>query len=202
MPRIIDKEAKKAEILQAAMKVFSRQGVVKTKMIDIAKAAGIGKGTIYEYFRSKEDIFAEAYNSVFKSMETSLINTVESLDDPVEKLNSLVELSLKHFVTESRDFIGIMMDFWAEGVRRKDHKIIDIIAMHEMYSKYRKLIAGILTEGIEKGQFRNMDIHSMSATIIAALDGLLLQWIMDKDLFDTTQLSNSFMDVFLNGIKK
>jgi hypothetical protein len=71
-----------------------------------------------------------------------------------------------------------------------------------MYSKYRKLIAGILTEGIEKGLFRNMDIHSMSAILIGSLDGILLQWIMDQEIFDTKQLANSFMDVFINGIKK
>lgn len=202
MPRLVDKEAKKAEILQAAMKDFAKHGIVKTKMIDIATTAGIGKGTIYEYFRSKEEIFSEAYNTVFISMEEALAGVVNSTDDPVEKLNRLVELSLQHFITESRDFIGVMMDFWAEGIRKKDQKIINIIAMHEIYSKYRKLIASILTEGIEKGQFRNVDIHCMSATIIAALDGLLLQWIIDENLFDTKQLTRSFMDVFLNGIKK
>ena len=63
-PKIIDKEAKKAEILQAAMQVFSRKGVAKTRMADIAVAAGIGKGTIYEYFRSKEEIFAAAFQQV------------------------------------------------------------------------------------------------------------------------------------------
>jgi AcrR family transcriptional regulator len=202
MPRIVDKVAKKAEILQVAMQVFAKKGVVKTKMIDIATAAGIGKGTIYEYFSSKEDIFSEAYTTVFQSMEKSLIEAVNSLEDPIDKLRRLVDLSLQHFITESREFIGIMMDFWAEGIRRKDQHIIDLISLHEMYSKYRKLIAGILTEGIEKGQFRNMDTHSMSAILIGSLDGLLLQWIMDQDLFDTKQLANTFMDVFLNGITK
>ena len=57
-PKIVDKEAKKTQIIIAATQVFSKLGVAKTKMIDIAQAAGIGKGTIYEYFRSKEEIFS------------------------------------------------------------------------------------------------------------------------------------------------
>lgn len=202
MPRIVDKEQKKAEILQIAMQVFARKGVVKTKMIDIAQAAGIGKGTIYEYFRSKEEIFTEAFNSMFSAIESSLIDSIASVADPVEKLDRLVEVSLQKFIYENSEFAGIMMDFWAEGIRNKDEKLLDILALHDIYSKYRTLITGILTEGIEKGVFRNVDMHSLSAIMIASLDGLLLQWIMDRELFDMKQVSRTFMDTFLNGIKK
>jgi AcrR family transcriptional regulator len=202
MPRVVDKEQKKAEILKVAMQVFARNGVIKTKMIDIAEAAGIGKGTIYEYFSSKEEIFTEAYNQTFSAMESSLLEAVESIDDPVEKLDRMVELSLQHIIAENADFIGVMMDFWAEGIRNKDHQILDILALHDIYSKYRRLIAGILTDGIEQGVFRNVDIHSLSAIMIAALDGFLLQWIMDRDLFDMKQVARTYLDTFLNGIKK
>jgi AcrR family transcriptional regulator len=202
MPRIVDKEQKKAEILQIAMQVFARKGVVKTKMIDIAQAAGIGKGTIYEYFRSKEEIFTEAFNSMFSAIDSSIIDSIATVTDPVEKLDRLVEVSLQGFISENREFAGIMMDFWAEGIRNKDEKLLDILALHDIYSKYRTLITGILTEGIEKGVFRNVDMHSLSAIMIASLDGLLLQWIMDRELFDMKQVSRTFMDTFLNGIKK
>ena len=202
MPRIVNKEQKKAEILQIAMQVFARKGVVKTKMIDIAQSAGIGKGTIYEYFRSKEEIFTEAFNSMFSAIESSIIDSIASVKDPVEKLDRLVEVSLQEFISENSEFAGIMMDFWAEGIRNKDEKLLDILALHDIYSKYRTLITGILTEGIEKGVFRNVDMHSLSAIMIASLDGLLLQWIMDRELFDMKQVSRTFMDTFLNGIKK
>ncbi len=60
MPKIVDKEAKRKDILNAAIHVFVEQGAAKTKIADIAKRANIGKGTIYEYFSSKEDIFQES----------------------------------------------------------------------------------------------------------------------------------------------
>ncbi len=202
MPRTVDKKAKKLEILRVAMQVFARKGVVKTKMIDIATAAGIGKGTIYEYFRSKEAIFAAAFNLFFQSMDSDFQSVVQETGDPVEKLKALAVMSLEHLTNESAEFAGIMMDFWAEGIRNKDESIRDIIALHHIYSKYRTLFAGILTEGIEKGVFRNVDIHSVSAIMIAALDGLLLQWIMDRDLFDMKKLADAFMDTFIDGLKK
>ena len=66
MPKIVDKAAKKNEILLAAMRLFAEKGVVNSKMADIAIAAGIGKGTIYEYFRSKEEIFGEAFSTIHR----------------------------------------------------------------------------------------------------------------------------------------
>jgi len=202
MPKIVDKKAKKAEILKAAMKIFAQNGVVKTKMADIALAAGIGKGTIYEYFRSKEDIFEEAFNSVFSNMETTLIEALKTADDPEEKLKILIDVSLTCFVDSDYDFAGIMVDFWAEGVRNKDAEILKIIDLDKIYKDYRKLFSEILDEGIRKGIFKNIDTFSLSAILIAALDGLTLQWIMNRQLFDLRKVSDVLLDSLLNGIRK
>ena len=61
-PKVVDRQKKREKILRAALKVFSDRGMTEFKMIDIATAAGIGKGTIYEYFSSKEDIIAGCFN--------------------------------------------------------------------------------------------------------------------------------------------
>ncbi len=61
MPKIVDKEAKRKKILEASMRVFAKKGVENTKMKDIAKSAGIGKGTIYEYFNSRDEILQKSF---------------------------------------------------------------------------------------------------------------------------------------------
>ena len=91
MPRIVDKEAKKLQILHVAMRVFARKGVVKTKMIDIATEAGIGKGTIYEYFRSKDAIFVSAFTYFFETMQAELKQALASEHNPVRQLQILAE---------------------------------------------------------------------------------------------------------------
>jgi len=202
MPKIVDKIAKKADILKAAMRVFARRGVVKAKIADIAQEAGIGKGTIYEYFRSKEDIFAEAFNSVFNNTEIMLTKALKTTDDPIKKLRILIDVSLTGFIDSNPDFAGIMVDFWAEGIRDKDTKILKTINLDKIYKEYRKLFSNILKEGIRKGIFRRFDTLSLAAILIAALDGIALQWIMDRDLFDLRDISKTLLDSFLNGISK
>ena len=201
-PKIVDKESKKLEILQSAMQVFAQNGAAKTKMIDIAKAAGIGKGTIYEYFRSKEDIFAEAFHLFISNGNALIEESLQDTDDPVEKLKILIDVSLTGFIKDGGDFAGIMMDFWAEGIRNKDDRIVKIINLNQIYSEYREVISAILNDGIKKGVFRKVDTLALSAALIAAFDGLMLQWIMDRDLFDMRQVSQSLFDAILNGIKQ
>ncbi len=65
-PPPIDKDEKKIKILKAAMDVFAEKGFHTARMADVAEIAEIGKGTIYEYFRSKEDLFMELFTFVMK----------------------------------------------------------------------------------------------------------------------------------------
>ena len=202
MPKIVDKEAKKLEILHAAMQVFARKGIVKTKMIDIASEAGVGKGTIYEYFRSKEEIFTSAYQFLIKITERGVDSVLRSTDDPEKKLRLLMETSFNIFMHDGGEFAEIMMDFWAEGVRKKDSDVLKIINLKEIYAEYRRVLSQIFSDGIAKGTFKPMDVYSMSSAFIGAFDGILLQWIMDQDAIDINKLSQVLFDAFLNGIKK
>ena len=118
-PKIIDKKAKKEEILKAAIKVFAQKGVTNTKMVDIAETAGIGKGTIYEYFESKDDIFAEAFHHFMEELNAVMAKRLFRIYDPIEKLAALIKGWVEVVQFHSADFMEIMMDFWAEGVRHK-----------------------------------------------------------------------------------
>ena len=201
-PKIVDKEEKKQEILKAAMRIFAQNGVIKTKMADIAFAAGIGKGTIYEYFRSKEDIFAEAYSHIFLDTETRIAEVLESAIQPEEKLRNLTRVTLEKFLIEDGgEFAGIMMSFWSEGVRNKNERIMEIIDLKNIYSEFRIMISGILEEGITKGHFRDMDTYVTASVIIGAIDGILLQYIMDRGVFSPEKAIEVLLDSFLKGIK-
>jgi TetR/AcrR family fatty acid metabolism transcriptional regulator len=198
----VDKETKKFEIMHAAMHVFAKKGLVKTKMTDIADEAGIGKGTIYEYFRSKEEIFGTAFSYFFKKMNSMVSEALATTDDPVEQLRLLVDRSLRSFLHEGSDFAGIMMDFWAEGIRNKDQKIIEMINMGKIYEDYRRMIRSILENGIKKKIFRPLNTLYTSAIFIAAFDGIVLQWIMDRELIDLEKTADVLVDNFMNGILK
>ena len=201
MPRIINKAAKKSDILHAAMRVFARKGVVNTKMIDVAEEARVGKGTIYEYFRSKEEIFITAFEYVFDNAEMRVREALARTSDPVKKLEYMLEITFASIMGETGEFAAIMMDFWAEGVRTKDTEIIEEMNLKGKYANYRELIATILKDGIKKGIFRKMDVNLMSSAFLGALDGLALQWILDPGAIDMKKVTKVTLDGFLNGIK-
>jgi AcrR family transcriptional regulator len=201
-PKIINKESKRLEILMAAMEVFARKGVANSKMAEIAGAAGIGKGTIYEYFSSKEEIFGMAFQYFFHDVHEKILQTLQKTDDPIEKLKMIIEVSLHEFLDSSPHLAGIMMDFWAEGVRNKNENILATMDIKHIYQEYRKILASVIQEGIEKDVFRKTDVVSLAAVLIAAFDGIFLQWIMEPGIIDLRKVSNVLLDSFLNGIIK
>lgn len=201
-PKIVDKEEKKAKILKAAIRVFAQRGVAKTKMADIAEATGIGKGTIYEYFRSKEDIFAEAYTLLFQDMDIKIGAVIESEITPEDKLRLLMTETFESLVADGGEFAGIMMAFWSEGVRNKDERISEIINLEQIYDDYRKVIAAILEEGMQTGVFREVDAILTASVLIGAIDGILLQWIMNSRVFEPRKAIEVLLDSYLHGIKK
>jgi AcrR family transcriptional regulator len=199
-PKIIDKVVKKQGILRAAMKVFARKGVANTKMADVAEAAGIGKGTIYEYFKSKEEIFADAFGHFMEQVDAKMAKRLFKVYDPLEKLAALVDGWIEVMKDTSIDFMEIMMDFWAEGVRHGEQK--PVVDLRKMYLEYRQMVKEILEEGIAKECIRPVNTTLAASILIGSLDGLLLQWIMDHDLFRLDEVAEALKTTFLDGLRK
>lgn len=195
-PKIIDKETKKQQILEAAIRVFARLGLPNTKMLHIAEAAGIGKGTIYEYFRSKEDLFVAAFNVFIKESKFKIDRLIRSIDDPENKLRMYFRGWSEFMNSELIEFADIMLDMWAEGIRHGQQKI----DLNTMYEEYRSQIIGILDEGIRQKRFKPMNTTIVSSVIIGTLDGLLIQWIMDKDIFSVKEAMSTLENIIINGI--
>ena len=170
-------------------------------MADVAAAAGIGKGTIYEYFRSRDEIFLEAFRFMMQDFEERWHGLEQHPLDPEEKIKRLFNAFYDSFV-QYEEFMEIILDFWAEGIRRKDERGESLFDMKEMYAFYRQPVEKVLQEGIENGKFKPMDTAIVAASIIGLTDGLMIQWIVDRQLFDFREALNTAMETILNGIKK
>jgi len=201
-PKIVDKEEKKREIVMAAMQIFSEKGVVKTKMADIAKVANIGKGTIYEYFKNKDDIFINLFEMHFSQIRQEAALIMEKYNNPTDKLKQFVSLTVTSLIDEHSNFAEIMLDIWAEGIREHNENINHVFDLERIYREYRNVIIQILQDGIEKGFFKVMDTTLTASLFIGALDGIMLQWLIQKDLFNFATLTENIMSIFINGIKK
>ncbi|NQT27138.1 TetR/AcrR family transcriptional regulator [candidate division KSB1 bacterium] len=197
-PKIIDKQEKREQIIKAAVHVFASLGLPNTKMVQIAEAAGIGKGTIYEYFKNKDELFIAAYHSFIVEFGTHINQKLESLQDPTEKLKGYFEGWIEMLDSDFLQFADIILDMWAQGLRLKEND--DSFHLGEMYRQYRIQITAILDEGIRQGKFKSVNTTITSSIIIGTLDGLLIQWIMDKNIYQLKEAILQLSDIILDGL--
>lgn len=200
-PKVIDKQRKKNEILQAAMQVFAEKGVKNARMADIAQRAGVGKGTIYEYFRSRDEIFVEGFNLLIEELENRLHSELETPTDPESKLRSIMRVFFSSLGQLSAEMTAIFIDFWSEGIRTEATKGGELIDLKQVYADVRKELQQVVSDGIMAGQFREVNTEVVASTMMAIVDGLLLQWILVKGAFALESAMEGSIDMVLNGIK-
>ena len=200
MPKIFDKTEKREKILEAAISVFAKKGTYNTKMVDIATAAKIGKGTIYEYFKSKDEIFIAAFYHVMKKADDIMKRRVSSFDDPLEKLKSVFDAWKEIFLSEFHDYMEILIDFWAEGIRKKDQAAF--FSLKKIYDENRKIIKDILDECVAQGKIQPINTQIVASIILGALDGEMVQWITDAKRFPLEESYDTMVKIILKGLKK
>ena len=200
MPKIVDKEEKRAKILEASIRVFAEKGWRSTKIADIAEAADIGKGTIYEYFQSKDEILAASFQHFMTQVETVIAGRLVRIDDPLKRLEAYFSSWADILESESMDYIEITLDFWAEGIRSKER--FSSLDLMKVYYDNRQFIERLLKDCISKGCIKHIDTKIVASIIIGTLDGLLIQWILDKSVFDIKNAVSSFALLLLDGLRK
>jgi len=199
--RVVDKKEKKDQIVEAAIREFSRKGFSRTTINDIARAAGIGKGTVYEYFSNKEEIVHESFRFFMNSLEPDFQAILISGVPAKEKLVKIFD-RFSHFISsEYRELVELMFEFWSEGIKDKGSKGVLFEEMIKFYHVYREIFADIIIEGMGDGGFRkDIDPRSTAAMIVGSLDGLLVQWALERESCDFKDILKTLTNTVLNGI--
>jgi TetR/AcrR family fatty acid metabolism transcriptional regulator len=193
-------EDKRQRILESAITVFAREGLDKGKIADIAKAAGIGKGTIYEYFRSKHDIFMAIEEYFLSNLNNTIEQIVHADYPPPKKLEVFIRQGFDSLVGMG-DALLIITELWAQASRGHWHGEHDS-AMVNMYHDYREKIMGILDSGMISSDFREMNKVGVATMIMAFMDGLAWQYVMlrNPELFQ--HVKDEAIRSLLRGLKK
>lgn len=198
MPKIVDKEAKKKEIVQSSLGVFAKKGFKDTIMNDIAMSAGIGKGTIYEYFPNKETIFINTFELIQKDLNSEINNSVSSFRSPGKKLTAFI-VSYCRFYEKLPEALVIYMDYWVEAIKSKKNKARDqTLALDSYYQQ----ISFILKEGIESGSFRKVDTDLTARIIFSSIGGLVFHWITGGKDFPLIEAAEELAETILIRINK
>jgi TetR/AcrR family transcriptional regulator, fatty acid metabolism regulator protein len=186
-------EEKRKRILQAAVKVFARKGYFAARVSEIAKTAGVADGTIYLYFKGKEDILVRLFDEVMAEQAVELRKAVGRLSSAPERLRAIAQHHLRTmgnnrdlavvFQVELRQSMQFLERFTASWLR-----------------DYFVLITDVIEQGQREGVLR-ADLNKKVTTkaFFGALDEIVTSWIIGGKGYDLQKLAAPMVDLFLWG---
>jgi AcrR family transcriptional regulator len=189
-------QERKQQIMDAALKVFSREGLHTARMDDIAEEAGLSKGALYWYFNSKDKIIASLLTTFFDREFSKIEEWVMQDDSARNLLQSLIDLIVEDLLSV-KPFMSILYEFWAMSFRNK--RIGKFI--RESMHRYLDLIIPVVQRGIDQGEFKALDATDVAMAFGSIIEGSILLWSYDMNNVDFRALITKSVSIFLDGIE-
>jgi TetR/AcrR family fatty acid metabolism transcriptional regulator len=181
-------------ILRAAITVFAEKGYFNSKVADIASEAGVADGTVYLYFKSKEEILHSIFNRAMEKFIDEGTKELSNIKDVTKRLARIAELHLERlggdrdlavvFQVELRGSTKFMEAFSAAG-----------------FAKYLDIIKRTVEEGQKAGDFRaDIKAITIAKMLYGVLDEMVTDWILSKKAYQLSPMAKEVMKLFLGGI--
>lgn len=185
---------KREAILRAAIKVFAGKGYFNSKVADIAKEAGVADGTVYLYFKSKDDILHSFFDRAMENFIAEGKKELAEIESAEEKLRRIAQLHLERlgadrelaivFQVELRGSTKFMQEFSAAG-----------------FAEYLDIIRETISEGQRQGVFRKDLKPIVGAKILyGALDEMVTNWILSNKSYSLAPMADEVLKIFFGGV--
>ena len=186
---------KREAILRAAIKVFAGKGFFNSKVADIAGEAGIADGTVYLYFKSKEEILHSVFDRAMEEFISEGKREIAEIEEPDKRLQRIAELHLERlsadrdlaivFQVELRGSTKFMEEFSAAG-----------------FAEYLTIIHEAIEDGQKSGVFRkDLNATVCSKILYGALDEMVTNWILSKKAYPLAPMADEVLKVIFDGMK-
>ncbi|MEP7116356.1 MAG: TetR/AcrR family transcriptional regulator C-terminal domain-containing protein [Acidobacteriota bacterium] len=190
-PLVVDK---RDAIMRAATQVFAQRGYFNAQVADVARAAGVAAGTVYLYFRSKDDLLVSVFERTMKDAIAEGRAALVGAVDPRERLSRIARLHLER-LGRDRDLAVV---FQVE--LRQSTKF-----MERFSSSYLRDYLGLIREAVEAGQAAGSFRRDVSATTAAkilfgALDEMATNWMLSHRHYALADQADTVIDLFVNGV--
>jgi TetR/AcrR family transcriptional regulator, fatty acid metabolism regulator protein len=187
---------KPQQIVDAAVRVFARNGYYNSRVSDIAREAGIASGTIYLYFRTKEEILVTLFRDKMAAFVAHLRREVAGEADAIAKIRRLVTL---HFdVLEQSPALAEVVQIEL----RQGQKFFRGASAHEV-AAYFELIGSVLEEGVAAGCFRaDMPVKVATKVLFGAMDQMATSWVLGKRGYRLVDSADAVATIFLKGVTR
>ncbi len=189
---------KRPRLVEAACSVFAEKGYASTRVADIAERAGVGKGTVYEYFTSKEELLFAVFESINRDISARMETALAAGGSTEDQLHNLLRLGAE-VISEQIDLQPVILDFWAAS-RGKDFEEQHRRAVVASYTFFRNLISDFIRDGQNRGEFTNsVDAEALAITVVATVDGLGIQLFFDRSI-DPHRITEAFSRLLYQGL--
>jgi AcrR family transcriptional regulator len=195
-PRHDVSEERRTQIIESAMKVFTRQGFTNTRMEDVAAESGLSKGLLYWYFKSKDEIIITLADIIFglefRKMEKLSIEDLPARD--------YLEKFLDIFLVDLRELLKVapvMYEFYALAFRNKTIQKVMLGYLDRLIA----ILIPVVQHGMDNGEFRSGDPQQVAIAISAALEGSILLWAFAPDMVQPENQLRVSMMLLLDGLE-
>ncbi len=185
---------KAAQILRAAAKVFARSGYFNAKVSDVAREAGVADGTVYLYFKNKDDLLTSIFSTAMDEFIHRARLLLAELTDPREKLRRFAYL---HFecLEKDRDMAIVFQVELRQSTKFMEH------FSNTKLAEYFQIIREIIEAGQKDGIFRQqLNSKLVAKVLFGALDEMATNWIVSHNNSSLTAMVEPVLDIFLNGV--
>jgi AcrR family transcriptional regulator len=193
------KKDKENRIVMAAAIVFAQRGYAGASVAEIAVQAGIGKGTVYEYFNSKEDLFFAVFEWYLYQTGNGLTVNISALSGSAAQRLQALNDAIMNLGDEIQDIFALTMEFWAaSSASAMRQRFRD--AFKTLYQEFREIVTAVIQDGSDRGEFRNdVDATAVAAALVGTWDALFLQAWFDPE-FQPLDTAQKFLDVVIRGL--
>lgn len=189
---------KRSRILKAAVKIFAKNGFHNSKVNDIAKEANVADGTIYLYFKNKDDILISLFEEALSLLINNMREELKLAKSPLERVRRFIQIHL--MTVERYQAVAEVM----QVELRQSHKFMKEY-VPEKFAEYLNIISDIVADGQKQGLIKKDIIPAVfKRALFGALDEISLNWVLTKrqrrlkyDLGDTAGV---LADIFIHGI--
>ncbi|MDP6980818.1 MAG: TetR/AcrR family transcriptional regulator [Myxococcota bacterium] len=171
MPKVVDPANQRDEIRDAARRVFAERGVRGTGLAHVAKAAGMGRSSLYHYYPDKDSLLADMVSEMLEQEEQVFRACLSEAGTPIARIEQLARACAALF-PEWASFGRVFMDLRLQDARE----------MGGFFQAIRSGLASVIAEGQRDGSIAGEPAAEVQASILmAAIDGLLLQYFIDEE---------------------
>ncbi len=190
-----DRADKRDLILRAAIDIFAARGFFNAQVADVARAAGVAAGTVYLYFRGKDDLLISIFERTMKEAIAEGRESVRGAGEPIERLRTIARLHLDRMGRDRSLAVVFQVEL------RQSTKFMERFSATHL-REYLGVIRDVIADGQARGVFRRDVNPTLAAKLFfGALDEMATNWILSRRKYSLSAESDAIVDLFVGGVR-